>query len=178
MKSTHYFYDTDWTLGKIRLVGQLHDGREALTRFEFIGQKHASAEQNAWSKLERPNALFAEVLKQIREYGLGRRTSFDLPLAPNGTPFQQQVWREIASIDYAQSLSYGQIAQRVGSPNASRAVGAATGRNPIGIIIPCHRVLGSTGKLTGYAGGLARKIAMLELERGQIARLPEGDYFA
>jgi methylated-DNA-[protein]-cysteine S-methyltransferase len=93
--------------------------------------------------------------------------TFDFPLAPQGTPFQQQVWRALCDIPYGETTSYGELARRIGNPNAVRAVGLANGSNPIAIIIPCHRVIGSNGSLTGYGGGLPIKKALLALERGQ-----------
>ena len=102
---------------------------------------------------------------QLAEYFAGERTDFDLPLAPKGTAFQQQVWAELVKIGYGETASYGEIAHRLGLTNAaSRAVGTANGRNPIPIIVPCHRVIGADGTLTGYAGGIERKRILLDLE--------------
>ena len=101
---------------------------------------------------------------QLEQYFAGERTEFDLPLAPEGTPFQQRVWAELVRIPFAETRSYGQLAQQLGSPGGSRAVGLANGRNPIGIIVPCHRVVGAAGSLTGYGGGLERKRLLLDLE--------------
>jgi methylated-DNA-[protein]-cysteine S-methyltransferase len=114
---------------------------------------------------------FAEPIRQLRAYFAGDLETFDLPLAPQGTPFQQKVWRELCGIRYGETISYGQLAQRIGNPNASRAVGLANGSNPIPIIIPCHRVIGSNGKLTGYGGGLPIKEKLLALERRQLRLL-------
>ncbi len=108
---------------------------------------------------------FAEATEQLEEYFAGSRTQFDLPLGPVGTEFQQRVWRALLAIPYGQTVAYGQIATQIGSPAASRAVGLANGRNPIGIVVPCHRVVGSTGRLTGYGGGLGRKRFLLDFER-------------
>lgn len=102
--------------------------------------------------------------EQLREYFAGERTRFELDLAPEGTPFQRSVWREVAAIPHGTACSYGSIAQRVGSPKAARAVGAANGQNPLPIVVPCHRVIGANGTLTGYAGGLPRKGFLLRLE--------------
>lgn len=102
---------------------------------------------------------------QLAEYFAGERTGFDLPLHSSGTPFQEQVWAALRRIPYGETISYGELARRVGRPNASRAVGLANGRNPISIVVPCHRVIGASGRLTGYGGGLDRKLALLELER-------------
>lgn len=108
--------------------------------------------------------IFAEALRQLDGYFSGTLTLFDLPLAPRGTVFQKQVWDELRKIPYGTTTSYREIARRIGSPNAMRAVGAANGRNPIAIIVPCHRVIGANGSLVGYAGGLPLKYALLELE--------------
>ena len=94
-------------------------------------------------------------MEQLRAYFAGELRMFDLPLAPEGTPFQLRVWRQLQEIPYGETISYGQLARMIGNPNASRAVGLANGRNPIPIVIPCHRVIGSSGKLVGYGGGLA-----------------------
>ena len=104
---------------------------------------------------------------QILEYFAGERTAFDLPLEPEGTNFQKRVWQELLAIPFGVTWSYGQLAARIGRPHASRAVGMANGRNPIAIIIPCHRVIGSDGKLTGYGGGLPAKQWLLEHERSR-----------
>jgi methylated-DNA-[protein]-cysteine S-methyltransferase len=105
-----------------------------------------------------------EAIRQLRAYFAKKLTRFDLPLQPEGTPFQIEVWRELQTIPYGKVISYGELAKRIGKPRASRAVGGANGSNPIPIIIPCHRVIGSNGKLTGYAGGLHIKEALLKLE--------------
>jgi methylated-DNA-[protein]-cysteine S-methyltransferase len=107
-----------------------------------------------------------EVIAQLEAYFAGERRGFDLPLAPEGTPFQREVWSALLAIPYGETVSYGELARRLGRPNASRAVGAANGRNPIPIIIPCHRVIGADGSLTGFGGGLAIKRRLLELEAG------------
>jgi methylated-DNA-[protein]-cysteine S-methyltransferase len=108
---------------------------------------------------------FEDVVEQIEEYFEGRRTVFTLPLAPAGTPFQQRVWKELLTIPYGETRSYGQLADAIGNRHAMRAVGAANGQNPISIIVPCHRVIGSNGALVGYGGGLERKRFLLELEQ-------------
>ncbi len=107
----------------------------------------------------------AEAAEQLAEYFTGRRRYFSLKVAPVGTPFQREVWEALVDIPFGTTSSYGEIADRVGRPSASRAVGAANGRNPISIVIPCHRVIGADGTLTGYAGGLDRKMSLLALER-------------
>jgi methylated-DNA-[protein]-cysteine S-methyltransferase len=105
-----------------------------------------------------------EAVRQLREYFAGGRTDFDLPVAPEGTLFQQTVWRHLQDIPYGATISYGELAKRTGNPKASRAVGAANGANPIPIVIPCHRVIGANGKLTGFGGGLPIKEKLLALE--------------
>ncbi len=109
---------------------------------------------------------FAAPRDQLTEYFDGRRTEFDLPLAVAGTQFQLTVWAGLREIGYGETMSYAELADRIGRPGASRAVGLANGKNPIGIIIPCHRVIGSSGSLTGYGGGVARKQHLLDFERG------------
>jgi methylated-DNA-[protein]-cysteine S-methyltransferase len=96
-------------------------------------------------------------VRQLTEYFAGTRRTFDLPLRPRGTPFQERVWRELLEIPYGQTWSYGELARRIGNPSASRAVGLANGRNPISLVVPCHRVIGADGTLTGYGGGIERK---------------------
>ncbi|MGI8753188.1 MAG: methylated-DNA--[protein]-cysteine S-methyltransferase [Acidimicrobiales bacterium] len=108
---------------------------------------------------------FPDIVEQLREYFAGERTDFDLPLAAPGTPFQHRVWAALRRIPYGQTTSYGQIATGIGRPGAARAVGLANGANPIGIVVPCHRVVGADGSLTGYGGGLERKQFLLDLER-------------
>lgn len=105
----------------------------------------------------------------MHDYFAGRRTEFDLPLAPEGTPFQRAVWRQLQDIPYGETISYGELARRVGNPKASRAVGSANGANQIPIVIPCHRVIAAGGKLGGFGGGLRVKQALLELETRTLA---------
>jgi methylated-DNA-[protein]-cysteine S-methyltransferase len=115
---------------------------------------------------------FLEVIRQLEEYFAAQRTDFDLPLAFAGTPFQRRVWAALREIPYGETVTYGQLAERIGRPAAARAVGLANGRNPMGIIVPCHRVVGATGQLTGYAGGLERKQYLLEFERHAMGATP------
>ncbi len=110
-------------------------------------------------------AVLVAARDQLRAYFAGERLEFDLPLKPHGSPFQALVWQELTRIPYGTTISYGELARRIGNPNASRAVGLANGRNPISIIVPCHRVIGANGTLTGYGGGIERKAALLEFER-------------
>jgi methylated-DNA-[protein]-cysteine S-methyltransferase len=122
--------------------------------------------------VERETPVLAEAKRQIAAYFAGERQTFDLPLAPEGTTFQRKVWEELTAIPYGETISYGELAARVGNANASRAVGLANGRNPISIIVPCHRVIGANGKLVGYGGGLANKETLLAHERGTTAGQP------
>ncbi len=112
-----------------------------------------------------PNVLTQDAVNQLMEYFTGKRTIFELPLAPAGTPFQQTVWKALCSIPYGKTASYGDIAKLIGNPKASRAVGMANNRNPISIVIPCHRVIGANGKLVGYGGGIEKKKYLLNLEK-------------
>jgi methylated-DNA-[protein]-cysteine S-methyltransferase len=115
----------------------------------------------SWRRAEEP---FAEARNQLGEYFAGERAEFDLPAAGDGTAFQRRVWAALAEIPYGETISYAELARRIGRPSASRAVGMANGRNPISIVVPCHRVIGSDGTLTGYGGGVERKRFLLELE--------------
>jgi methylated-DNA-[protein]-cysteine S-methyltransferase len=121
---------------------------------------------NDWEANERP---LKEAVRQLKAYFSGKLTNFDLPLAPHGTEFQQRVWTALRKVQYGTTASYGNIAAQIGNPTASRAVGMANGRNPISIIVPCHRVIGSNGKLVGYGGGMTHKETLLKLE-GSIPR--------
>ena len=139
----------------------------ALTGLWFVGQKHFPKGVETWAD-DSDAAPFATVRAQLDEYFAGRRRAFDMPMNPGGsraTPFQRDVWKAIAAIPFGKTTTYSALADRCGRPTAARAAGAATGRNPISIVIPCHRILGSSGDLTGYAGGLERKRKLLDLER-------------
>lgn len=154
---------TDCTtpLGPVRLAASA----TGLAGLWFEDQKHRPAElDGAWPH-EPGHALLREASAQLKAYFERRLQGFDLPLDLGaGTSFQQAVWQQLAQIEHGRHRSYGELGRRLGRPQAVRAVGAAVGRNPISIIVPCHRVLGQDGSLTGYAGGLARKRALLELE--------------
>lgn len=115
---------------------------------------------------ERETPLLAEAMRQLAEYFAGERREFELPLAPEGTPFMRRVWAELVKVPYGATATYGEIAERIGNPGGSRAVGLANNRNPIAIIIPCHRIIGSSGKLVGYAGGVELKERLLAQESG------------
>jgi methylated-DNA-[protein]-cysteine S-methyltransferase len=114
--------------------------------------------------MEAASGAVAQAVAQLRQYFAGRRSEFDLPLALRGTPFQLAVWRELQKVPYGQTISYGELARRIGNPKASRAVGSANGANQIPIVIPCHRVIAAGGKLGGFGGGLPVKEALLALE--------------
>lgn len=139
----------------------------------FPAAKHPARRAPDWREGAHP--LLHEAQRQLGEYFDGRRRGFDLPLAPAGTDFQRQVWRALATIPYGATISYAQLAARVGNPKAMRAVGAANGRNPLPIVLPCHRVIGADGSLTGFGGGLDTKRFLLELE-GVLPRAA-GDLF-
>lgn len=145
----------DTPIGRLRLVS---DG-ESLLRIEFEHRYNESADDVAHC-----DAVLAATSAQLRAYFAGQRKQFDLPLAPQGTEFQRQVWQALVAIPYGRVCSYRDLAHQLNKPKAVRAVGAANGRNPIPIVIPCHRVIGSDGSLTGFAGGLALKRRLLTLE--------------
>ena len=139
-----------------------------LREIRFVNGRHSAKPDSTW--IESSGQLW-EPVRQLRSYFAGELEQFDLPLAPDGTSFQQKVWSELCEIPYGETISYGELARRIGNPNASRAVGLANGSNPIPIIIPCHRVIGSNGKLTGYGGGLPIKEKLLALEKRQLRLL-------
>jgi methylated-DNA-[protein]-cysteine S-methyltransferase len=136
--------------------------QKGLAGVYFKGQKHFPRRRD-W-KRDTQNAVLRQAKRQLAEYFAGKRTHFSVALDPQGTPFQRSVWRQIAKVGFGRTLTYGELATRAGHPGSARAAGAATGRNPIGIIVPCHRIMGANGRLTGYAGGLRRKRALLALE--------------
>jgi methylated-DNA-[protein]-cysteine S-methyltransferase len=149
---------TDSPIGPLLLTAD--DG--GLTRLHMEVRKHGPDEvQPEW---RRDDSAFTEACGQLDEYFAGERTEFDLPLNPAGTPFQRRVWDALKTIPYGEIRSYGEIAEQIGRPGAARAVGLANGRNPISIVVPCHRVIGASGALTGYGGGLERKQYLLDLE--------------
>lgn len=134
-----------------------------ITAVAFPGEVEAVPAPN-------PNALVREAVAQLAAYFAGRRTRFELPLNAAGTPFQRRVWQALCTVPYGNTSSYGEIAAAVGNPRASRAVGLANGRNPIAILVPCHRIIGGDGSLTGYGGGLERKRWLLDHERSRNTR--------
>jgi methylated-DNA-[protein]-cysteine S-methyltransferase len=160
-QTTHTLYTTIASpIGELLLVG---DGSTLSGLYMQDGRKPKRVAPG-WTEAA---ASFADVRAQLEEYFAGERTAFDVSLAPQGAPFELEVWRALEQIPYGETVSYGEIARRVGQPTAARAVGTANGRNPIAVIVPCHRVIGADGSLTGYGGGLERKRLLLELERGQ-----------
>jgi methylated-DNA-[protein]-cysteine S-methyltransferase len=136
---------------------------EGLIHVDFVGAKYERAIAPDWVHDPEAPAL-AACRQQLGEYFAGTRSAFDLPVAARGSDFQQRVWREIARVPYGETISYAELARRAGAPGQARAAGAATGRNPVSLAIPCHRIVGSDGSLAGYAGGLERKRELLELE--------------
>jgi O-6-methylguanine DNA methyltransferase len=153
-------------VGPIQLTSE--DGA-ALSGLYMNEHKHSPTIGNEWTR-DDDLPLFVEAKRQLAAYFAGQLKAFDLPLDAPGTPFQQCVWAALAAIPFGVTISYGELAQRIGNPNASRAVGLANGRNPISIIVPCHRVIGANGTMTGYGGGLSRKETLLALERSVCAR--------
>jgi methylated-DNA-[protein]-cysteine S-methyltransferase len=147
-------------VGRLLLAGEAG----ALRWLAFVEGRYAFSPEPGWEHAEEP---FAEARRQLHAYFAGDLVAFDLPLAAEGTPFQQAVWKALVEIPYGETISYGELARRIDKPSAVRAVGAANGQNPLAIVVPCHRVIGSNGKLTGYGGGLHVKEALLALERKQ-----------
>jgi methylated-DNA-[protein]-cysteine S-methyltransferase len=152
----------DSPVGELTLVASEHGLRAVMWPDERDGRVPLGDTSGGGPAAER---ILADAVRELEEYFAGERTEFDLPLDPVGTPFQQQAWHVLRTIPYGRTISYGEQADRLGDRNKSRAVGAANGRNPISIIVPCHRVVGSTGKLTGFAGGLDTKDWLLRHER-------------
>ena len=148
----------DSPIGRLLLTS---DGRDLTGLYMDVGRERPTA--HGWLEDGTVEPL-ASTLTQLKEYFAGTRRSFDLPLRLQGTEFQQRVWQELTQIPYGETWSYGQLAKRIGKPSASRAVGLANGRNPISILVPCHRVIGADGSLTGYGGGLERKQWLLAHE--------------
>ena len=167
MNNVVYFDHVASPLGGLVLAT---DG-EALTGVWFDGQKHQPPMGEGWQRrCDLP--ILQRTDRELAEYFAGERSEFEVPLAPSGTPFQRAVWNAIASVPYGGTIVYRELAARAGQPRAIRAAGAATGRNPWSIIIPCHRIVGADGALTGYAGGLERKRALLALECADLAVAP------
>jgi methylated-DNA-[protein]-cysteine S-methyltransferase len=139
----------------------LADDGHGLCRIHFQDGPHPMAIPDGWEHADEP---FGHAIAQLAAYFAGRLRRFDVTIAPEGTPFQREVWTALTEIPYGETVSYGELTRRLGRPNASRAVGAANGRNPIPILVPCHRVVGANGALTGFGGGLPIKRMLLDLE--------------
>lgn len=158
----------DSPLGPLTLVA---DG-DALVGVYMAGQAHRPADERFGAPAPDDDATLATVARELVEYFAGARTAFSVPLRPIGTAFQRAVWDAIAEIPYGQTATYTELAREVGRPAAMRAVGAAVGRNPLSVVVPCHRVVGAGGALTGYAGGLERKRLLLTLEHAPALPVP------
>jgi methylated-DNA-[protein]-cysteine S-methyltransferase len=166
MRELNMYYDyLESPIGRIALVG---DG-DALAQIGLPDSRKPLAIAADW---RRDGAPFAEARRQFEAYFNGDLTEFELALAPRGSDFQCRVWSALCDIPYGITISYGELAQRIGNPNASRAVGLANGANPLAIVVPCHRVIGANGSLTGYGGGLPTKKFLLDLERRHVAAVP------
>jgi methylated-DNA-[protein]-cysteine S-methyltransferase len=155
-----HYRNIESPIGPLLLAGD----DEGLRFLLFSNGHHTAQPKPEWQP---DRGALKDIASQLTSYFAGKLRAFDIALAPQGTAFQQQVWRALCDIPYGETTSYGALAQRIGNPKAVRAVGLANGSNPISIIIPCHRVIGSNGSLTGYGGGLPIKQALLDLERGQ-----------
>ncbi len=153
-----YWHEIESPVGPLLLAG---DGK-SLELIYFQAGPHARRAGSDWIADARP---FRAVAAQLEEYFAGRRRKFDLPLEPRGTRFQRTVWQALLRIPYGETASYGELARQIGNPRASRAVGLANGANPLPIVVPCHRVIGADGSLTGFGGGLEIKRKLLALER-------------
>lgn len=156
---TLYYEILDSPIGPLLMLA----GSKGLTAIRFAPAK---GEHELPDGAQRGNAILTKAKAQLAEYFAGARTSFDVPVTPEGTEFMQGVWKELVRIPFGETISYGELARRIGNPKASRAVGLANGKNPIPIIIPCHRVIGADGSLTGFAGGIPIKESLLRHEAG------------
>lgn len=158
MNNAIYYSEIDTPIGPLTLRAN----ERALTGLFMAEHRHGPAVRDGWV---REDDRFADARAQLAEYFAGERRTFDLPLEPVGTEFQRGVWQALREIPHAETISYGELARRVANPKAVRAVGLANGRNPISIIIPCHRVIGANGSLVGFGGGLDRKRWLLAHEQ-------------
>ena len=161
---SNFYTQIESPVGPLLLVADDTGLRQIL----FVNGRHPAQPEPSW---KRDRAPLNDTILQLQAYFAGELEKFDLQLAPEGTPFQLGVWHRLCEIPYGKTISYGELASRIGNPKASRAVGLANGSNPIPIVIPCHRVIGSNGKLTGYGGGLPIKEKLLALERRQLRML-------
>ncbi|MCJ1681348.1 methylated-DNA--[protein]-cysteine S-methyltransferase [Streptomyces sp. APSN-46.1] len=146
--------------GPLTLVAS--DG--VLSGLYMTGQRHRPAEESFGDRVAATEEPFPEVVRQLTAYFAGELTEFTVPVRLEGTAFQRSVWEQLVRIPYGETWSYGELAAKLGKPNASRAVGLANGKNPVGIIVPCHRVIGASGGMTGYGGGIDRKVRLLTFE--------------
>ncbi|WP_374013720.1 methylated-DNA--[protein]-cysteine S-methyltransferase [Pseudoxanthomonas koreensis] len=167
---TIYYRDIDSPVGTLTIA----TGDAGLHAIEFPADRWFLP-RDGWQRGDHP--LLDRARAQLDDYFAGRRRVFDLPLAPQGTPFQRQVWFALATIAFGRTVSYAQLAAQLGRPTATRAVGAANGRNPLPIVLPCHRVIGANGALTGFSGGLPTKRFLLELEGALPRTGPAPDLF-
>jgi methylated-DNA-[protein]-cysteine S-methyltransferase len=163
-REQEFFTEIESPVGRLRLVGD----ESGLRQVWFVAGRHRTAPKKEWKEAKEP---FREVIRQLRAYFEGELKEFRVPLVMEGTEFQLSVWKELRKIPYGETRSYGQLAETIGKPKAVRAVGLANGQNPIPIIVPCHRVIGSDGSLTGFGGGIENKRKLLELESGQLKLL-------
>jgi methylated-DNA-[protein]-cysteine S-methyltransferase len=161
---TLQFRSVNSPVGLLTLAGK--GGR--LRHLRMVDQTYEPSHEG-W---EADDEAFPDAVEQLEAYFAGERTDFDMSLELVGTEFQRRVWAALLTIPYGETRSYGEIARQIGSPGAFRAVGLANGHNPIGIVVPCHRVIGSNGSLTGYGGGLNRKRALLDMEKSRVSPVP------
>ncbi|MFG2616108.1 methylated-DNA--[protein]-cysteine S-methyltransferase [Streptomyces sp. NPDC048507] len=168
---THTVVDSP--LGPLTLVAT--DG--VLSALYMSEHRHKPGEETFGERVPAGEEPFAAVVRELTAYFGGELTRFTVPVRLEGTPFQRSVWAQLQRIPYGETWSYGRLAAELGNPNASRAVGLANGKNPVSIIVPCHRVIGASGAMTGYGGGLDRKVRLLELER-EPGRTPAGQITA
>jgi methylated-DNA-[protein]-cysteine S-methyltransferase len=161
---TFHYRTLDGPIGPLTIAG--HD--DVVHRLSMHDQRHVPPIAEG---CRRDDAAFPKVADQLAAYFAGELTEFDLAIELGGSPFQRRVWEALLDIPYGRTSSYGELAARIGKPGAARAVGLANGRNPIAIVVPCHRVIGASGTLTGYGGGLERKRHLLDLESGMSAQL-------
>lgn len=159
MAPTVRFRTVDSPVGALTLAGR----DERLMHLRMVDQTY-EPNHDGW---ERDGGAFPDAVEQLEEYFAGERTAFDFPLELVGTAFQRRVWAALQTIPYGETRSYGDIARQIGAPGAFRAVGLANGHNPVGIVVPCHRVIGANGSLTGYGGGIDRKRTLLEMEKSR-----------
>lgn len=157
----HYYDFYESPMGRMLIVAT----DEGLSGLYFVDQKYYREVESDWVQAEK-HPIVRQTAREMKEYFAGKRQVFEVPLAAEGTSFQAKVWKAISSVKYGNTITYSELARRAGHPDAIRAAGTATGRNPITIIVPCHRIVGSDGSLTGYAGGLERKRGLQELESG------------